>query len=182
MEIRKETSSIGTTSVTPRMCCSRRLTRAHWSMTSLTTRLTTRRKADRLEAMLIDKLQEETTIDDTIKTITTNTRDKINEKSDKESILKNLEANIENQRRIHQDYHEKIITKKIESAQFIEKLKQQQKVLDTKLIRIGKNLGILFEAQEELAFIYDAQKVSSKATRDFLTLSKTIRPKHRLRP
>lgn len=102
-------------------------------------------------------------------------------KREKEAAIQVLEANISNQKKIFQEYKDKIQVKKGESIQFVERIIQQQKLLDQKLKKLARKIEILFEAQEELAFIYETHGKKLQGTTRFLEYIKTYETKASLK-
>lgn len=130
-----------------------------------------------LETQLKEKKEEEIAIDKEIVEFNKRMNEILNLNKDRGNQLKNLETNIANQKKIYDEFCSKIEYKKTESAQFIEKLKQQQKVLDSKYVRIGKNLKGLVDIQEELAFFYEAHATKTGTNTRFLEYVKNFETK-----
>lgn len=127
------------------------------------------------------KKKEDTKIDEEIKEYRHNLMAVNEDTKVISNNLATLEDSINTQRVIYEEYRQKVEHKKLESIQFAEKIKQQQKTLDKKIIKIEKNLKTLFEAQEELALLYNAHKSKIQNSGRFLDYVKNFETKASLK-
>jgi predicted RNase H-like nuclease (RuvC/YqgF family) len=134
-------------------------------------------RIDELKKAVNDKKTEEYAIDSEIKEYRKNLLKVDMDTKAIYSNIKSLEETIQNQRIIYDEYKQKVDHKKLESVQFAEKIKQQQRILDKKIVAIEKNLGTLFEAQEELALLYNAHKSKMHHSGRFLEYVKNFETK-----
>ena len=98
-----------------------------------------------------------------------------------DAISKNLQTSIDAQKKIYDEYFAKIEQRKIDSVQYAERIAQQQKMMDSRLLKIAKSLHVLDEAQQELAFIINTHMSKQKNTSRYLEYVKSYDRKANLK-